>query len=50
MWISGEVGTAREMVSRLLKRFADQGMLRLGREQIEIVDAASLRAAASDPE
>ncbi|HOA92696.1 MAG TPA: Crp/Fnr family transcriptional regulator [Quisquiliibacterium sp.] len=48
--LADEVGTAREMVSRLLKRFADQGMLRLGREQIEIVDAASLRAAASDPE
>ncbi len=47
--LADEVGTAREMVSRLLKRFADQKVLRLGREQIEIIDAAALRGLASDP-
>jgi CRP/FNR family transcriptional regulator len=36
------------MVSRLLKRFADQGILRLGREQIEIIDAGALRSLTSD--
>jgi len=46
--LADEVGTAREMVSRLLKRFAEQGMLRLGREQIEIVDPVALRSMASD--
>jgi CRP/FNR family transcriptional regulator len=46
--LADEVGTAREMVSRLLKRFADQGILRLGREQIEIIDAGALRGLTSD--
>jgi CRP/FNR family transcriptional regulator len=29
-------------VSRLLKSFADQGWIRLGREQIEVINPASL--------
>jgi len=33
----------REMVSRLLKGFAEHDLVRIGREQIEIVDAAGLR-------
>jgi CRP/FNR family transcriptional regulator, anaerobic regulatory protein len=35
------------MVSRLLKRFEEQGLLRLGREQVEVLDPAGLRRAAS---
>lgn len=41
--LADELGSVREMVSRLLKGFADQGMVRLGREQIEILDPAGLR-------
>jgi CRP/FNR family transcriptional regulator len=41
--LADELGSVREMVSRLLKGFADQGLVRLGREQIEILDAAGLR-------
>jgi CRP/FNR family transcriptional regulator len=41
--LADELGSAREIVSRLLKGFAEQGWLRLGREQIEIVDAAALK-------
>lgn len=41
--IADELGSAREIVSRLLKGFAEQGWVKLGREQIEITDAASLK-------
>ena len=41
--LADELGSAREMVSRLLKGFADQGWLKLGREYIEITDIAALR-------
>ena len=41
--LADELGSVREIVSRLLKNFADNGWLRLGREQIEIVDADALR-------
>ncbi len=41
--LADELGSVREMVSRLLKGFADQGLVRLGREQIEILDPARLR-------
>lgn len=41
--LADELGTAREMVSRLLGRLEDQGAVRLGRERIEIVDPAALR-------
>lgn len=41
--LADELGSAREMVSRLLKGFAEQGWVRLGREQIDITDAAALR-------
>ena len=36
--IAGELGTTREMVSRLLENFADQGLVTLGRKRIEIAD------------
>ena len=41
--LADELGSVREMVSRLLKGFVDQGLVSLGREQIEIRDAAGLR-------
>ena len=41
--LADELGSAREMVSRLLKGFAEQGWVRLGREQIEVVDASALQ-------
>ncbi|MFA6121706.1 MAG: Crp/Fnr family transcriptional regulator [Sideroxydans sp.] len=40
--LADELGSAREMVSRLLKGFADQGWLVLGREHIEVIDRQSL--------
>lgn len=45
--LADELGSVREMVSRLLKGFAEQGLVRLGREQIEILDAEGLRRIAS---
>mgnify|MGYP001827996494 FL=1 len=36
--LAGELGTSREMVSRLLENFADQGLVTLGRKRIEIED------------
>jgi len=41
--LADELGSAREIVSRLLKGFTEQGWVRLGREQIDIVDAAALK-------
>lgn len=46
--LADELGTAREIVSRLLGRFEEQGMLRLGRERIELVDPDALRRVADD--
>lgn len=46
--LADALGTAREMVSRLLKRFEEQGAVRLGRERIEIIDAPMLRALAGE--
>jgi len=41
--LADDLGTLREMISRLLKNFAEQGWVTLGREQIEVRDAAALR-------
>ena len=41
--LADELGSAREIVSRLLKGFAEQGWVKLGREQIEISDATALK-------
>ena len=41
--IADELGCAREIVSRLLKGFADQGWVKLGREQIDIADMHALK-------
>lgn len=45
--LADELGTVREMVSRLLDDFAQRGMLALGRGRIEIIDADKLRALAA---
>lgn len=41
--LADELGSVREIVSRLLKGFAAQGLVKLGREQVEILDPAGLR-------
>lgn len=41
--LADELGSVREMISRLLKNFQDQGLVALGREQIRILDAVALR-------
>ena len=41
--LAEELGSVREIVSRLLKGFVVQGLVRLGREQIVVIDAAGLR-------
>lgn len=40
--LAAEMGSAREVVSRHLKRFEEQGWVRLGRGTIEILDADAL--------
>jgi CRP/FNR family transcriptional regulator len=41
--LADELGSVREIVSRLLGSFADHGWVRLGREQVEITDGDALR-------
>jgi CRP/FNR family transcriptional regulator len=41
--LADELGSVREIVSRLLKNFAEQGWVKLGREQIELVDVVALK-------
>ncbi len=41
--LADELGSAREIVSRLLKGFSEQGWVKLAREQIEVTDVAALR-------
>ena len=40
--LADELGTVREIVSRLLRRFERDGWVALGRERIDVVDAAAL--------
>ena len=40
--LAAELGSAREVVSRHLKRFEEQGWVRLGRGTIEVLDSGSL--------
>lgn len=44
--LADELGSVREMVTRLLRGFADQGLVRLTRGAIEVRDAAALRRVA----
>jgi CRP/FNR family transcriptional regulator len=41
--IADELGSAREIISRLLKGFAEQGWVKLGREQIILTNPAALK-------
>ncbi|OIP19368.1 MAG: transcriptional regulator [Comamonadaceae bacterium CG_4_9_14_3_um_filter_60_33] len=41
--LADELGTVREMVTRLLRRFEREGWVSLGREQIQIISSAALR-------
>jgi CRP/FNR family transcriptional regulator len=45
--LADELGSVREIVTRLLRSFAEQGFVSLGREQIEIVNAPALRKVAA---
>jgi CRP/FNR family transcriptional regulator len=45
--LADELGTVREMVTRLLRRFEREGWVVLGREQIQIVNSAALRGLVS---
>lgn len=45
--LADELGTVREIVSRLLQRFEQAGWVGLARERIDIRDAAALAAVAS---
>lgn len=45
--LADELGTVREMISRLLDEFAHQGMVSLGRGRIQIIDTARLKALAN---
>jgi CRP/FNR family transcriptional regulator len=45
--LADELGTVREIVTRLLRRFERAGWLELGRERIELREPASLRALAA---
>lgn len=44
--LADELGSVREMISRLLKNFEDRGLVALKREQIQVLDAVALRAVA----
>jgi CRP/FNR family transcriptional regulator, anaerobic regulatory protein len=45
--LADELGTARENVTRLLRRFENEGWLELGRERIELRDPSALRRVAA---
>lgn len=42
--LAEELGTSREVVSRILESFQQAGLIRLGRRRIEVVDRAGLDA------
>jgi CRP-like cAMP-binding protein len=45
--LADNLGTVREIVSRLLARFERAGWVRLSRERIEVLDGATLRQVAA---
>ena len=47
--IAVELGTAREVVSRHLKRFESEGWVQLGRSQVSIIDRPRMEALAGPP-
>ena len=40
--LADELGSVREIVSRIIRGFAEQGLVKTGREQIEVLDRAGL--------
>jgi len=44
--LADELGTVREIVTRLLRRFERAGWVRLARERIDVLDSSALRAMA----
>ncbi|MCU0974959.1 MAG: Crp/Fnr family transcriptional regulator [Steroidobacteraceae bacterium] len=40
--LADELGSVREIVSRIMRGFAEQGLVKTGREQIEVLDRAGL--------
>lgn len=48
--LAAEIGTVREVVSRKLKRFESDGLIRSSRGKVEILDRENLQALASDSE
>jgi CRP/FNR family transcriptional regulator, anaerobic regulatory protein len=44
--LADELGTVREIVTRLLKRFEGEGWVRLARERVELLDPQALRTLA----
>lgn len=47
--LADELGTVREIVTRLLKRFEQAGWLAMARERVTVLDAAALRTLAAGP-
>jgi len=45
--LADELGTVREIVSRLLSRFERAGWVSLGRERVDVLDAVALRSLAA---
>jgi len=45
--LADDLGSLREIVSRVLKNFANQGWVELGREQIDVLDIDALRKLAA---
>lgn len=45
--LADELGSVREIVSRILSHFADAGLVALGRERIDVLDAPGLRKIAA---
>jgi CRP/FNR family transcriptional regulator len=41
--LADELGSVREIVSRIVRNFAEQGLVQTGREQITVLDPAGLR-------
>jgi CRP/FNR family transcriptional regulator len=46
--IAGHLGTIREVVSRMLKYFENEGLVELGRGSVTLLDAAKLEKLAKD--
>ena len=46
--VADELGTVREMITRLLNRFELAGLVKLGRERIDVISAERLREIASE--